>query len=295
MSLKETVKRSLRLIPDPVYLRMMYFIKIGRPLRLRHPKGFNEKLQWLKLHNRKPEYTTMVDKHEAKAYVAERIGDSFIIPTLGVWDSFDEIDFDALPDAFVLKCTHDSGGLVICRDKNTLDKAAAREKISSCLAKNYYWDYREWPYKGVNPRIIAETYLPGDGGELPDFKFMCFNGKVKSIMVCSQRGTEDGLHVTNYDPQWNVQPFERGYPIAENPVQKPQRLEEMIRLAEQLAEGIPYLRVDFYETQGKIYFGELTFFPGSGYSRFRPREWDEILGSWIRLPEKKASGERAKV
>ena len=295
MSLKETVKRSLRLIPDPVYLRMMYFIKIGRPLRLRHPKSFNEKLQWLKLHNRKPEYTTMVDKHEAKAYVAERIGDSFIIPTLGVWDSFDEIDFDALPDAFVLKCTHDSGGLVICRDKNTLDKAAAREKISSCLAKNYYWDYREWPYKGVNPRIIAETYLPGDGGELPDFKFMCFNGKVKSIMVCSQRGTEDGLHVTNYDPQWNVQPFERGYPIAENPVQKPQRLEEMIRLAEQLAEGIPYLRVDFYETQGKIYFGELTFFPGSGYSRFRPREWDEILGSWIRLPEKKASGERAKV
>ena len=295
MSLKETVKRSLRLIPDPVYLRMMYFIKIGRPLRLRHPKSFNEKLQWLKLHNRKPEYTTMVDKHEAKAYVAERIGDSLIIPTLGVWDSFDEIDFDALPDAFVLKCTHDSGGLVICRDKNTLDKAAAREKISSCLAKNYYWDYREWPYKGVNPRIIAETYLPGDGGELPDFKFMCFNGKVKSIMVCSQRGTEDGLHVTNYDPQWNVQPFERGYPIAENPVQKPQRLEEMIRLAEQLAEGIPYLRVDFYETQGKIYFGELTFFPGSGYSRFRPREWDEILGSWIRLPEKKASGERAKV
>jgi len=124
---------------------------------------------------------------------------------------------------------------------------------------------------------------------------MCFNGKVKSIMVCSQRGTEDGLHVTNYDPQWNVQPFERGYPIAEKPVQKPQRLEEMIRLAEQLAEGIPYLRVDFYETQGKIYFGELTFFPGSGYSRFRPREWDEILGSWIRLPEEEASGERAKV
>jgi len=295
MSLKETVKRSLRLIPDPVYLRMMYFIKIGRPLRLRHPKGFNEKLQWLKLHNRKPEYTTMVDKHEAKAYVAERIGDSFIIPTLGVWDSFDEIDFDALPDAFVLKCTHDSGGLVICRDKNTLDKAAAREKISSCLARNYYWDYREWPYKAVKPRIIAETYLPGDGGELPDFKFMCFNGKVKSIMVCSQRGTEDGLHVTNYDPQWNVLPFERGYPIAEKPVQKPQRLEEMIRLAEQLAEDIPYLRVDFYETQGKIYFGELTFFPGSGYSRFRPREWDEILGSWIRLPEEKASGERVKV
>ena len=295
MEKTEVLKRVLRILPDEQYIRLLYLAKFKKRLRLRDPKTFNEKLQWLKLHNRKPEYTTMVDKHEAKAYVAERIGDSFIIPTLGVWDSFDEIDFDALPDAFVLKCTHDSGGLVICRDKNTLDKAAAREKISSCLAKNYYWDYREWPYKGVNPRIIAETYLPGDGGELPDFKFMCFNGKVKSIMVCSQRGTEDGLHVTNYDPQWNVQPFERGYPIAENPVQKPQRLEEMIRLAEQLAEGIPYLRVDFYETQGKIYFGELTFFPGSGYSRFRPREWDEILGSWIRLPEKKASGERAKV
>lgn len=285
MDVKELVKKGLQILPDDLYLRALYLVKIHRPLRLNHPQTFNEKLQWLKLHNRNPEFTRMVDKFEAKAYVAERIGEEYIIPTLGVWDRFDEIDFDALPDRFVLKCTHDSGGLVICRDKSTLDFAAARDKIEACLKRNYYWEYREWPYKDVKPRIIAEEYLPGENGELLDYKFMCFNGEMKSCMVCSQRQSGNGLHVDNYDIQWKKQPFERGYPSTDMEQPKPEHFDTMVAMAEELAKDLPFIRVDFYENGGRVYFGELTFFPGSGVARFNPPEWDAILGSWIQLPE----------
>lgn len=288
MDVKAYVKRGLQILPDDIYLRFLYLVKIHRPLRLKHPQTFNEKLQWLKLYNRDPEFTRMVDKYEAKQYVAERIGEEYIIPTLGVWERFDEIDFDSLPDQFVLKCTHDSGGLVICRDKTTLDISAAREKIEACLKRNYYWDYREWPYKDVKPRIIAEQYLPGENGELLDYKFMCFNGEMKCCMVCSQRQSGHGLHVDNYDRQWQKLPFERGYPSSDTIHPRPQHFDTMVARAEELAENLPYVRVDFYETAGRVYFGELTFFPGSGVAKFRPPEWDAILGSWIRLPDKRA-------
>ena len=173
---------------DEQFLKKEFFLAMGKPLDLDNPKTFNEKLQWLKIHNRKPEYTTMVDKYAAKQYVADKIGSQYIIPTLGVWDHFDDIDFDALPDQFVLKCTHDSGGLVICKDKSGLDKKAAKRKIEHCLRRKYYYAHREWPYKDVKPRIIAEKYMTnGTSEELNDYKLMCFNGKVKETFVCSSR------------------------------------------------------------------------------------------------------------
>ena len=251
------------------------------------PQTYNEKLQWLKLYDRKPEYTQMVDKYEAKKYVAAIIGEEYIIPTLGVWDRFEDIDFDALPDCFVLKCTHDSGGLVIVRDKKELDKKAARRKIEHCLGRNYYMNSREWPYKNVRPRIIAEQFMINDSGEeLQDYKFMCFNGKVKCCFVCSDRFSAEGLHITILDRDWNVLPFHRHYHPPKSGLEKPAQYDEMLRLAEQLSKDIPFVRVDLYEINGKIYFGELTFFPGSGLEKFEPESGDYTLGSWIALPNR---------
>ncbi len=267
---------------DEQFLKKEYFLQMGKKLNLNDPKTFNEKLQWLKIHNRKPEYTTMVDKYAAKQYVADRIGERYIIPTLGVWEHFDDIDFDNLPNQFVLKCTHDSGGIIICRDKSKLDKKAAKKKLEYYLRRKYYYIHREWPYKNVKPRIIAEKYMTnGNGEDLNDYKLMCFNGKVKTTFVCSNRFSKDGLKVTFYDTDWRRMPFERHYPASKTEIDKPQTYEEMITLAEKLAFGIPFVRVDFYEINGNIYFGELTFFPGSGYEEFTPEEWDKTLGDWI--------------
>lgn len=276
---------------DEKYLKKLYFLNFGKKLDLGNPKTFNEKLQWLKIHDRKPEYTTMVDKYAVKKYVADKIGEEYIIPTLGVWERFDEIDFDELPDQFVLKCTHDSGGLAICKDKRTFDIKAAREKIEKSLKRNYYWSGREWPYKNVPPRIIAEKYMTQiEGEDLNDYKLMCFNSKVKATFVCSNRFSPDGLNVTFYDTEWNRMPFERHYKAATNDVVKPKSYEEMVAIAEKLAQDIPFVRVDFYEIKDKPYFGELTFFPGSGLEEFRPDEWDDKLGQLVKLPENLGGG-----
>lgn len=420
MSLKQFI---LKKIPDPIYIKLLYRRRTGKTLNLKNPVTFNEKLQWLKLYNRKPEYSMMVDKYEVKKYVAKKIGEQYIIPTLGVWNHFDEIDFDMLPEQFVLKCTHDSGGLVIVKDKKKLDRDAARKKIEDSLSNDYYLRGREWPYKNVKPRIIAEKYMtdesevelkdykvfnfngeakfiqvdygrftnhkrnlysidweyinaaiqyPSDqsvqinkpekldemlmlarklsasipyvrtdfysindkiyfgeitffaeagfgkftpeqfgveigswiklpsGGvlikksnwilylrnkpdELTDYKFMCFNGKVKCSFVCSERFSETGLKITFFDREWNALPFERHYPKSLKRIPKPLNYEKMIYLAERLSKDIPFVRVDFYEISGNIYFGELTFFPGNGLEIFNPEEWDKILGSWIEL------------
>lgn len=296
MDWKETIKKC---IPDKWYLKRFYKKKMGKPLNLTNPIGFNEKLQWLKLYDRKPEYTQMVDKYEAKEYIGKIIGEKYIIPTLGVWEKFDDIDFDLLPNQFVLKCTHDSGGLVICQDKQKFDKIAAKEKIQKSLRRNYYWAGREWPYKNIKPRIIAEKFMSDDDNEfikkqqsmltegLTDYKFMCFNGKVKCSFVCSDRFSEKGLHVTFFDRDWNLMPFRRCYPSYDNILPKPINYEKMLELAEKLSAGIPFVRVDFYESSGKIYFGELTFYPGGGFEAFSPEEWDYILGDWIKLPSLK--------
>lgn len=275
-------------MPDDVFLRKKFKLALKKELDLENPKTFNEKLQWLKIHDRNPEYTRMVDKHEVKKYVAERIGGQYIIPTLGVWDSFDEIDFDALPDQFVLKCTHDSGGLVICRDKSQLDKQKAREKIAKSLKRNYYYYGREWPYKNVKPRIIAESYMEDEETkELRDYKFFAFDGAVKALFIATERAnaTEE-TKFDFFDAEFNHLPFTNGHPNATVMPKKPQEFELMKQLASKLSEGIPQVRVDFYEVNGRVYFGEITFSHWGGMVPFEPEEWDYTFGSWITLPEK---------
>lgn len=273
---------------DEQYLKIAYRIKMGKKLNLENPQTFNEKLQWLKLHDRRPEYTMMVDKYLVKDYVAGIIGAEHIIPTIGVWDDPDEIDFDALPERFVLKCNHNSGlGMCICKDKSKLNIRKVKAELRKGLKQNYYFSNREWPYKNVPRKIIAEQYMEDESGyELFDYKFMCFNGEVKCSFVCSDRFSSEGLKVTFYDLDWNVMPFERHYPKAQKPIPKPQSYEQMIAFAERLSRDIPFVRVDFYEINGQVYFGELTFYPGAGLEEFAPEEWDYRLGSWITLPEK---------
>lgn len=424
------IKYKLGFIPDQMYLQMYYFAKYRRFINLKKPKTFNEKLQWLKLYDRNPLYTRLVDKVEVKRYVDDIIGDEYIIPTLGIWDEPDEINFDELPNQFVLKCNHDSGEIFICKDKMTFDKANTIKKLKQLLKNDYYLIGREWPYKNVKRKILAEKYMVNESGmeiencnilnfnektkiiqisyeqfiqnkrniyaddwkyieevitffvgkakivekskqlseivgfvellskkldvirtefcsieekvyfceiifgnengtedcvlrsfeeqlekiiklpskglltrikgydivillrggngreELSDYKFMCFNGIVKCIFTCTERYSVTGLKVTFFDANWNVLPFERAFPKSSTKVEKPANFFKMIELAEILSKGIPFVRVDFYESNGKIYFGELTFYPGCGFEKFNPSEWDYKLGEWIKLPER---------
>ena len=272
----------LNFLPDEQYLKLRYWAAFGRKLDLENPSRFTEKLQWLKLHDRKPEYSRMVDKYEAKQYVADKIGEEYIIPTLGVWDSFDEIDFESLPDKFVLKCTHDSGGLVICKDKKSLDKDKARTKIEKSLKNNYYLWGREWPYKNVKPRIIAEQFMVDSKTEdLRDFKFFCFGGQVRCFKVDFDRFIE---HRANYyDEKSHILNFGEVMcpPDYNKKIELPKSIGKMEKLAQKLAEEHPFLRADFYDVDGKVYFGEMTFYPASGFGAFTDDEWDKLLGSWI--------------
>lgn len=288
MSLKSAVvNRVCRMIPDKMWLQIKFVVRMGKFPNLNHPKTFNEKIQWLKLHNRKPEFSVMVDKYEVKKLIAEQIGEEYLIPTLGVWDKIEDVDFDALPNQFVLKCTHDSGGLVICKDKQSLDLEKAKKKISSSLSNNYYWHGREWPYKSVKPRIIAEQYMVDESGvELKDYKIFNFGGEPKLIQVDFNRFVKHTKNI--YDTQWNYQNVAINYPTDPNvDIKKPECLDKMLELARELSKGIPFLRTDFYVIDGKIYFGELTFSPGSGFMKMTPEIFDLEMGSWIPLPDKK--------
>ncbi len=272
---------------DEAYLKKKFRVYMKKNLNLSSPKTFNEKIQWLKLYDRKPIYTTMVDKYEVKKYVADKIGEQYIIPTLGVWDRFDDIDFDGLPDQFVLKCTHDSGGLVICKDKNTFDKVAAKKKIERSLKRNYFLVHREWPYKDVKRRIIAEQYMEdAKTAELRDYKFFCFDGVAKGLFIATERQKQnEEVKFDFFDMDFNHLDLRQGHPNAKILPEKPEMFEEMRRLAGELSRGVPQLRVDFYEVNGKTYFGELTFSHFAGLVPFRPEEWDYTFGSWITLPE----------
>ena len=279
-------------IPDKEFIKINYRIRMGRKLNLDHPTTFNEKLQWLKLYDRRPEYTKMVDKYEAKKYVASVIGDEYIIPTYGVWDSFDDIDFDSLPEQFVLKCTHDSGGLVICRNRNEFDYENAKRKINKSLKTNFFYHSREWPYKNVKPRIIAEKYMEEeDSKELRDYKFFCFSGVVKALFIATDRftpGVETKFDF--FDCDFRHLPLTNGHPNADYIPFKPSKFDEMKNIAQKLSQDIPHLRVDFYEVNNKIYFGELTFSHWSGMVPFVPEKWDKIFGDWISLPENVGGG-----
>lgn len=271
---------------DKCYLRICFRIRMGKQLNLNPPKTFNEKIQWLKLYDRNPLYTKLVDKYEVKEIVANRIGKQYIIPTLGVWNKLEDIDFDQLPTQFVLKCTHDSGGLVICKDKSLFDFSQANKIISSSLKRKYYWKNREWPYKDVKPRIIAEPYLEDNTTkELRDYKFFCFDGEVKALFVATERGSTSETKFDFFDENYMHLPFTNGHPNADVPPKKPEHFEEMKDLASKLSQGIPHVRVDLYECNGRVYFGEMTFSHWSGLMPFSPEEWDYKFGSWIKLPQ----------
>lgn len=290
MATKHLVKRMTRILPDRLFLQVMYFRCFGQWLNLKNPKTFNEKLQWLKLHDRKPEYTRMVDKYEAKVYIAEKLGEEYVIPTLGVWDHFDDIDFDSLPNQFVLKCTHDSGGLVICRDKSKLDIQATRKKIEASLKSNYYWHKREWPYKNVKPRIIAEQYLEETAEDaLKDYKFFCFHGVPKVMYISNDHGEDPRTDF--FDMDYNHLPLKARDPNADVSPDKPEKFEEMRQLATVLSQNIPHLRVDFYYVDGKVYLGEMTFYHMSGFTEFTPMEWNIRMGEWIKIPSKDTENE----
>lgn len=273
----------LNILPDKKYIETEYELSMGHKPNLDDPRTFNEKLQWLKLHDRNKIYTSLVDKYKVKEIINNKIGEKYVIPTLFAYDKYSDIDFKALPSQFVMKCTHDSGGLVICKDKNSFDKKRAKKKINACLKRKYYYIHREWPYKNVKPRIIIEKYMKDNNTEeLTDYKVMCFNGKAKMIFTCTERYS-DGLKVTFFDTDWNKLPFERHYPSSDKPINKPRNLEQMLKLSEKLSEGIPFVRIDWYEINGKLYFGEYTFYPGAGLEEFTPEEWDEKLGNMIKI------------
>lgn len=270
---------------DEEYLKIAFWARMGKWPNIEQPQTFNEKLQWLKLYDRNPFYTKLVDKFEVKNIVSKKIGSNYIIPTIGVWDSVDEIDFDSLPNQFVLKCTHDSGGLVICKDKSKLNINSVKKKLATCLKHSYYWGMREWPYKDVKPRVIAEQYMEDEMGELRDYKFFCFGGKVKMFKIDFDRFIEH--HANYYDVNLQLLPFgEVAFPPKpEVTLSFPSQINEMFQLAEKLSKDIPFLRVDFYQVNSQVYFGELTFFPATGMGKWTDDKWDLELGSWLKLPK----------
>lgn len=285
------VKNLLGFLPDKLYLSLRYKFQIGHWIDWKNPKTFTEKIQWLKVYNRKPEYTTMVDKYAVKRYVADRIGEKYIIPTLGIWDKPEDIDWESLPNQFVLKTTHGGGGggVVICKDKATFDKQGAIAKLNDSLVSDIYLGLREWPYKDVQKRILAEKFMAPKKKsaltDLPDYKFFCFNGEPKYCQVIRNRHAKETIDF--YDMEWNHQEFVGLNPVARNglnPVARPECLQDMIEVCRKLSEAISFLRVDLYVIDENQYFGELTFYPASGIGTFTPDVWNSRLGDLLTLP-----------
>ena len=286
------VKNFLGFLPDKLYLSLRYRCKMGHWINWKNPKTFTEKIQWLKIYDYKPEYTQMVDKLAVKDYVASRIGEEYIIPTLGVWDSVEDIDWDSLPDQFVLKTTHGGGGcgVVVCSDKTHFNKIEAIKKLQISMHSNAGKTYREKPYLNVPRKIIAEKFMAErtakvntKNSDLPDYKFFCFNGKVKCFKIDFGRFVDH--HANYYSPEGKLLPFgEKGLEPDSNHIEIiPENLDKMIVIAEKLSDGFKFLRVDLYNVKGKIYFGELTFYPAAGMGAFVPEEWDEKLGGMLNL------------
>ena len=277
------VRKLNFLFPDKLYLQICFYLEMGKKLDLKNPKTMNEKLQWLKLYNRKPEYITMVDKILVKDYVGKIIGKDYIVPLLGVWDSPEQIDFDTLPDQFVLKTNHSGGntGVVIVKDKSKIDQKAIREKLHVSLKSDIYTRYREWPYKNVERKVFAEAYL---GDDLADYKFYCYNGYADAVMICVDRQIGDPKFYF-FDKEWNLKRYNKRGKQApvDFTLPKPEGVDKMFELASVLSRDIPFARVDFYNINGKIYFGEITFFPASGFDKNRLSESDLYFGELIKL------------
>ena len=277
---------------DEKYIKEMFKLNLGYELDLDNPKTFNEKLQWLKLYDHNPQYVDMVDKYLSKQFVASRIGEEYVVPLYGVWEKFEEIDFDKLPNQFVLKTTHDCGGVVVCKDKENFDKKKAQEFLETHLKNEYFYHCREWAYKHVKPRIIAEKFMKDSKEQieegLTDYKFFCFNGEPKAMFIATDRAkTDTETKFDFFDMDFNHLPFTNGHPNSDKEIKKPEKFELMKELCKKLSRDIPQVRVDFYESEGQIYFGEMTFFHWGGFVPFNPKEWDENFGSWIELPVNK--------
>lgn len=284
---KVVIKLSPFIPSDELYIRLKWLATMDYRLNLKDPKSFNEKINWLKLHDRKPEYVTMVDKVAVKDYVASIVGDQYIIPTLAVWSRVEDIDFESLPKQFVLKTNHDSGGVVVCRDRKSFNKGKAIQILNKSLNTDYYLQSREYPYKHLSRRVFAEQYLEDDRfGELRDYKFFCFDGEVKALFVATGRMSSDSeTRFDFFDSDFHHLNIINGHPNAIVTPEKPICFEEMKEVAGKLSKGIPHVRVDLYEVNGKVYFGELTFSHWGGFTPFEPESWDYQFGSWIKLPE----------
>lgn len=275
--------RWSHLLSDTLYLKIRYRLLMKERLNLQNPIGFNQKIQWLKIHDRNPVYTTLADKYLVKQHVGETIGKEYVVPLYGVFDSVDQIDYSLLPNQFVLKTTHSSSAVIICKNKSKLNIKKSNKRLKKWLKEEYFWYAREWAYKNIKPRIICEELIPTTDGAPPiDYKIYCFNGEPKIFLVAYDRFGE--LRFTFYDCMWNVLDIRKG-PTPGNPLPKPVNLPEMIRLASTLSNGIPFVRVDFYISKsGCILFGEFTFYPAGGLSKFQPTSYEKLLGEWIKLP-----------
>lgn len=277
-------RKMLNWLSDEYYLKIIYKYKMNKNLNLNNPMTFNEKLQWLKLNDRNPLYTRLVDKYEVRSYISTIIGDEYLIPIIGVYKNVDEIDFENLPNQFVLKCTHDSGSVVVCKNKSEINEKEIKNKMNKVLKKNYYYKWREWPYKNVKPRIICEKLLENN---IIDYKIFCFNGKAKFLYVGQGLVSDHSLKIDFFDLNWNKMKFRRNdYESFEIIPNKPTKFDEMINIAEKLSYNIPFVRIDLYEVDGNIYFSEYTFTPGAGFITFEPEIQDEKLGQLLEIPSK---------
>lgn len=273
----------LNFLPDKTFINLEYRLKMKSKLNLESPKTYNEKLQWLKLNDRKPLYTQLVDKYEVREYVEKIIGEEFLIPIYGVYESYEEINFDNLPDQFVLKPTHTSGDVFLCKDKSKIDHNSLKNKVQKWLKKDYYNWHREWPYKNIKPRIICEKFMvEKNTNRIKDYKFFCFDGKPELMFIASDRG--ENTRFDFYDMSFDHLKVKQHYPKSEASQTKPANYEDMKVLAEKLSKGFPHVRIDLYSINGKIYFGEFTFYHFSGFEPFEPSTFDYKFGSYLNLP-----------
>lgn len=275
-------------LPDKTYLRCIYYLECGHQLNLDNPERYNEKLQWLKLYYRDPLWTTMADKYRVKELVRKQVGSEYVVPCLGVWNRAEDIEWDSLPNQFVLKTNHDSGnnGVFICRDQSKLDRAKWTKRINASLKRDTSIPGREWPYRDVKRCVFAEEYLEDATGELRDYKFFCFDGVVKYLFIATERQSGGEVKFNYFDADFNDLGIVQHHPMSEKKIEKPKMFEQMKELAAKLSKGLPEVRVDLYEVNGKIYFGEYTFFHHGGVVPFHPDNWDFIWGENIVLPAK---------
>lgn len=280
------LKKISNFIPDKLYLSMVYYYIFHKKLNLKTPSTFNEKLQWLKLYDRNPLYTTLVDKYAVKDYIKNLLGEEYIMPTISIYDNVDDINLNDLPDSFVLKTTHDSGGVRICKEKDSFDLNEAKRYLKSRLNQNYYYLWREWPYKNVKPKIMVEKYMEDSKGELVDYKFFCFDGKIDNVMVCVDRNKKDTeTKFYFFNQNWELLRLNiRGKQAPEGfTLKKPKCIGNMFEIASILSKGIPFVRIDLYECNEHIYFGEFTFYPDSGFDNNLLPETDIYLGNLLKI------------